>query len=258
MPRGTFKGRMARRRLNPLPYLPGELRSKALLHLLVIFAVVVAGTIVFAVVDGQSLADSFYFIVMVMTLIGAANPHSFAGELVGIVVAVVSVGVILSFMTQILGPAALAAYWEGRRVRKASRMKNHIVLCGFSDTARVLLGRLPKDQVLVVVKDKATFDALSEAGVAAIQGDYEIADVLRKAGVAESRAVIAASHEDSENAFVCLTSKGIARGVPVFATVSSQENLEKLREVKADHIISPALLSADAILKGLGTFASGA
>lgn len=247
---------MIRRRLGPMSYIPGELRSKTVTHLLAILVLVVVGTIIFALVDNQSLADSLYFIVMVMTLIGAANPHTFAGEFVGIIVAVLSVGVILSFMTQILGPAALSAYWEGHRLRKASRMKNHIVLCGYSDTARVLLNELPKDQVLIVVKDKATADALAERGAAAMQGDYETVEVLRKAGVAESRAVIAASAEDSENAFICLTSKKIARHVPVFATVSSQENLEKLREVKADHIISPALLSADAILRGLSAPAS--
>ncbi len=246
------------RRLRPLSYIPGELRSKTLSHLAAILAIVVVGTVVFAIVDHQSLENSLYFIIMVMTLIGAANPNTFAGELVGIVVAVLSVGVILSFMTQILGPAALTAYWEGHRARKASRMKNHIVLCGYSDTARVLLQNLPKDQVLVVVKDKATVDALAERGAAALQGDYETMEVLQRAGVTESRAVIAASPEDSENAFICLTSKKLARHVPVFATASSQENLEKLREVRADHIISPAMLSADAILKALGSAASGA
>lgn len=235
-----------------MPFIPGELRSKTLAHLAAILIVVAVGTLVFSFVDGQSLANSLYFIVMVLTLIGAANPLTLGGQIVGIVVAILSVGIVLSFMTQILGPAALTAYWESHRVRKASRMKNHIVLCGSSDTARVLLSNLPKDQVLVVVKDKATADALAERGAAAMQGDYETTEVLRKAGVAESRAVIAASSIDSENAFICLTSKQIARQVPVFATVSSQENLEKLREVRADHIISPALLSADAILKGLG------
>ncbi|HII40530.1 MAG TPA: hypothetical protein HA326_04855 [Thermoplasmata archaeon] len=249
---------MNRRRLSPMPYIPGELRSKTLSHLVAIVAIVVAGTLVFALVDGQSLGDSFYFIVMVMTLIGAANPHTFAGELVAILVAVLSVGVILSFMTQILGPAALTAYWGAHRARKASRMKNHIVLCGYSDTARVILRHLPKDQVLVVVKDRATADALTEQGSAAMVGDYETVEVLRRAGVSESRAVIAASPEDSENAFICLTSKKIAHDVPVYATVSSQENLEKLREVKADHIISPALLSAEAILKSLAAAPSSA
>jgi voltage-gated potassium channel len=195
---------------------------------------------------------------MVMTLIGAANPNTFAGEIVGIAVALLAVGVILSFMTQILGPAALAAYWEGHRVRKASRMKNHIVLCGYSDTARVLLNNLPKDQVLVVVKDKATLDGLTERGAVAVLGDYETMEARRKAGVAESRAVIAASELDSENAFICLTSKKIAQSVPVFATVSSQENLKKMREGKADHIISPALLSAAAILENLNPSKAGA
>ena len=242
---------MAPRRLRAPVWFPAELRSKTALHLAIILAVVVVGTVVFAAVDGQSLADSFYFVVMVMTLIGAANPHTFAGQLVGIAVAVVSVGVILSLMTQVLGPAALTAYWEGHRLRKVSRMKDHIVLCGSSDTARVLLRHLPKDQVIAVVKDREAYEALSEAGVTALEGDYETAEVLRKAGVAESRAVIAASKQDSENAIICRTAKKIAHQVPVFVTVSSQENVDKLKEVHADHIISPALLSADAILRDL-------
>ncbi len=243
------------RRLRPMGYIPGELRSKALIHLAAILAVVVAGTAIFSVVDNEGLADSFYFIVMVMTLIGAQNPHTVAGELVGVVVAVVSVGVILSFMTQILGPAALSAYWERLRAKKVSRMKDHVVLCGFSDTARALLDRIPRDRVLVVVKDKETSDRLAGQGLAVLHGDYESREVLRQAGVPESRAVIAASDEDSENAFICLTSKRLAPGVPVIATVKSQENQEKLRDAKADHIISPAMLSAQSILDALGPVA---
>ena len=85
---------MARRRLAPFPWIPAGLRSKTVRYLAVILGVAVVGTLLFAAVDGQSLADSFYFVVMVMTLIGAANPHTLAGELIGVAVAVVSVGVI--------------------------------------------------------------------------------------------------------------------------------------------------------------------
>ena len=241
------------REILPRAYLPRELRSKTLLHVAVILATVAVGTIAYALVDGASLGDSFYFVVMVMTLIGANNPRTFGGDLVGIAVAVVSVGVLLSFLTQVLGPAALAQDWERFKVRKAKRMKNHIVLCGYSDTARVLLERLPKDEVLVVVKDPALAESLSARGYPAIAGNYETAEALRRAGVEESRAVVAASPEDSENAFVALTAKIVAPGVPVFATVSSEENVDKLKAARADRIISPALLSAAAILESLGS-----
>ena len=228
-----------------------EFRSKTLRHLLLILGLLAGGTLLFSLVDGQSLADSLYFIVMVMTLIGANNPHTVAGELVGIVVAAISVVIVLSFLTQVLGPATVEAYRE-HRSRRVSRMENHVVVCGFSDTAQALVNRLPKEEILVVVKDRPTHDALSERGMAVLLGDYETLEVLRRAGVPTCRAVVAASPVDSENAFICLTVKRLARHVPVYATVSSQENVEKLEEVKADHIISPALLSADAILKGLG------
>ncbi len=237
----------------PKRYIPEELAPKTRLHVLAILLTLVVSTLLFAWAESYPLLDSLYFIVMVMTLIGANfTPVTVAGKAVAIVLAVVSIGVILSFMTQVLGPAALTEYWEKLKTRKVSRMKNHVVVCGSSDTAKMLLSRLPKDQVLVVVKDKSVSETFAAAGVTVLHGDYETMEVLSRAGVAESRAVIAASVEDSENAFVCLTSKRLAPSVPVIATVSSQENLQKLKDVHADHIISPAMLSADAILGSLG------
>ena len=135
-------------------------------------------------------------------------------------------------------------------------MKDHIVLCGSSATARALIARIPKD-CLVVVKDQGTADALVGSGVPAIAGDYETAETLQRAGVDVSRAVIAASIEDSENAFVCLTAKRLAPSVPVLALVSTEENAAKLEEVRADHIIAPALLGATEVLKALPPGVSG-
>ncbi len=237
------------RRLLPHRYIPEELGSKTRAHVFTILLTLAVATLLFAWVEDYPLLDSLYFIVMVMTLIGANfTPATVAGKAIAIVVAVVSVGVILSFMTQVLGPAALTEYWEKLKARKVSKMKNHVVVCGFSDTAKALLSRLPKDQVLVVVKDKIASEYLASMGVSFVQGDYETMEVLSHAGVAESRAVVAASVEDSENAFVCLTAKRLAPKVPVIATVSSRENLQKLQDVHADEIISPAILSADAVI----------
>lgn len=225
----------------PLQFGPisGELRNKTVFHLVVILVAVVLGTVAFSLVDSQSVVDSFHYIIMAMTLIDAKNPNTLGGELVGVAVAIVSVGVILSFLPQVLGPTALSACRESHRAGKVSRMQNHVIVRGFSDTALALLNSVPKVQVLVLVKDKPSFDALAERRLPAIQGDYETLKVRRRTGVPESRATIAASPEDSENASIYLTSKKLARPFRVFATVSSQENLEKLKEVKADHIISP-------------------
>jgi voltage-gated potassium channel len=217
-----------------------------------------AGTLAFSYVEGSSLRDSAYFMIMIMTLIGASfQPLTTGGMLVASVVAIMSVGILLSFTTQVLGPVALDVYWRGLRARMVSRMKQHVVVCGFSDTAKVLLHRLPKEEVLFVVKERESMEHLgTEHGVAVVMGDYTTSEALRKAGVARARAVVAVSDDDAENAFVCLTAKKIAPGVPVIVTVSSEENKEKLDEVGADHVISPALLTADSILGALRSPAS--
>lgn len=230
--------------------LPKELRSATLLHVLVILATLLLGSLAFSLAEGYPFGSSVYFMIMVMTLIGAGyQPLTAGGMAVAAVVAIVSVGIILSFMTQVLGPVALDVYWRGLRARKVSRMEQHVVVCGFSDTAKVLLHRLPKEGVLFAVKERESMEQLStEHGVAVVLGDYTTSEVLRKAGVERARAVVAVSDSDAENAFVCLTAKKLAPRVPVIATVSSEENKEKLDEVGADRILSPALLTADSIL----------
>ncbi len=230
---------------------PGELRSPTLLHLVAIVAVLVVFTALFSVVEGWPLVESVYFVVLLMTLAGASvNPLTPAGLVLASVLAIVSIVIIVSFLAQVLGPLTLSAY-EALRLRRLRRMQNHIVMCGYSDTAKVLAGRIPKGELLVVVKDRDASDHLAGRGITVVQGDYTTSEVLRRAGVAESRAVIAVSAVDSENAFVCLTVKKIAPRVPVIATVSSEENQEKLEEVGADTIVSPALLSATSILQSI-------
>ena len=230
-----------------------DLRSSTLLHLAVILATLLVGSLLFSIAEGYPLGSSVYFMIMIMTLIGASyQPLTAAGMVVAAAVAIVSVGIILSFMTQVLGPVALDVYWRGLRARKVSRMEKHVVVCGFSDTAKVLLNRLRKEEVLFVVNEREALERLTaEHGVAAVLGDYTTSEVLRKAGVDRARAVVAVSPDDAENAFVCLTAKKIAPGVPVIVTVSSEENKEKLEDVGADRIISPALLTADSILNAL-------
>lgn len=232
---------------------PKELRSTTIYHILVVVTTLVAASVLFSVLEGYPLGNSFYFIILLMTLIGANyTPHTLGGLVLASALAVFSVGIILSFLGQVLGPVAVNHYLVGLKTRRVSRMENHVVICGFSDIAKVLLHNLPKGEVLFVVKEGELVDYLASQGVAAVLGDYVSSEALGKAGVARSRAVIAISPVDAENAFVCLTAKKLAPQVPVIATASSEENMEKLDEVGADHIISPAVLSAKSILDALG------
>ncbi len=234
--------------------LPRELRSSiTLAHLAAVVAVAIGSTAAFSAIEGWPPDQSFYFVILLMTLVGAnVSPLTPAGLVLASVLAILSVGIIVSFIAQVLGPLSLRVYRTNLRSWRLSRMKNHVIMCGYSDTAKVLANRLPRADLLAIVKDQDTSDHLATQGIAVVVGDYTTADVLRRAGIAESRAVIAVSPMDAENAFVCLTAKRLAPRVPVIATVTSEENQEKLNDVGADRIISPALLSADSILRALG------
>src|SRR5207245_5339729 len=138
---------------------PRDLRRTTLFHLLAILGAVLIGAISFSWIEHYPLAESFFFVIMVMTLIGASyTPQTLAGLVLASALALLSVGIFLSFTAQVLGPITLEFYWKGLKARGVSRMEHHIVVCGFSDVAKVLLNRLPKDDVLFVVKDEDAMD----------------------------------------------------------------------------------------------------
>jgi voltage-gated potassium channel len=231
-------------------------RRKALkLHALLVILMLVTGSVVYARIENQPFINSAYTIVMITTLIGSnRDPETVAGKLFLMALALTSAGVFLSLVVQVFGPALAASLYKEWRMKKSVESDGHVILCGMTGTAKSLLARMkghPDREVVVLVKDEKEGIEASEEGFTVIAGDFTTKKVLEQAGVERAAYLIAASDEDAENAFACLSAKLMNPKVRVLVRVSVEENREKLEEVGADVIISPAVLAAEAILAGL-------
>src|SRR5699024_7094923 len=74
---------------------------------------------------------------------------------------------------------------------------------------------------------------------AVVTGDPSDNDVLRKAGIAKARMLIAAEDDDGSNAFVCLAAKDINPKLRVLVAASSRQAIRKLKLARADMVFAP-------------------
>ena len=133
-----------------------------------------------------------------------------------------------------------------------SMRKNHIILCGASQFAvSVYKSLLQKGRsVTVIIPENTPHHYPDSADI--ILGDASSRAILEQAGVVDARYVLAMRADDPDNAFIVLAVKEIqgcqARTV---AMVNNSENIEKVRGVKPDLVLSPQLLGAELLSRAL-------
>ncbi|MGL4268247.1 MAG: NAD-binding protein, partial [Plesiomonas sp.] len=82
-----------------------------------------------------------------------------------------------------------------------------------------------------------------------ISGDSNDSAVLKKAGIDSCRAILALSDNDADNAFVVLSAKDLSKDVKTVLAVSDSKNLNKIKKVQPDIILSPQLFGSEILAR---------
>ena len=227
-------------------------RRLGLLSVAVLIAIF-GGAAVFLSIDSDpahpvTYVDAVYNVVMIITAIGGDKPNTTAGKAFMCVLALISVGILVSVLAQIFRFISARSFHDiAMRIhdRKVQRMPDHIIICGTSFTLHELLRQLPhRDNFWIIVRSEEQALRLEHDGVHAHVEDFTREETLRHAGIDTARCIIACGEDDAESAFVCLSAKHLRKDIPVIVRLSRSENREKLKAAGADEIINPAELAA--------------
>ena len=216
--------------------------------LVVLFLV---GTLGCVLIEGWTPLDALYMTLITFTTVGYKEVHDLGtgGRVFTMFLMVSGVGVMLYILTM----AARSVVEEGvvrslvrslRMKTGLSRLRDHVILCGFGRVGRNVAETLAQEGVPFIVVDRSTaaIAAADAAGYLYVQGDATRDEVLLSAGLQRARALVASVGNVSENVLITLTARGLNPGLFIVARSTEEEEEDKLRRAGADRVVSPATI----------------
>jgi voltage-gated potassium channel len=150
---------------------------------------------------------------------------------------------------------------EGQRLG-ASGYRDHIVVCGWNQTARDLIDELRGDEYKskVVVLADADKNPAGE-GVYFVRGDSTDAEALERAGIREAKAALifpatATNDADMHSILTIMAIESLAPNVRTVAEVNNPRHVDHFRRARADEVLvtsrlASRLLARSALYPGL-------
>ena len=221
--------------------------------LAVLVAVHVVGAIGFwLIADGKAgVVDCIYMVFITVTSIGYGEivdlTNSPGGRLFNMGIAFVGISNLVYLTSKMAAFILEGRFDEVLRRRKMEeeieRMKGHYIVCGVGRVGTNVAHELvTTERQFVAVDDAAEAVAVfreRHPAVPALHGDSSDDEMLQRAGIARAAGVFAITGDDGKNLIITLAAKHLNANVRVVARCHEVRNIEKLKRVGADAIVSP-------------------
>jgi voltage-gated potassium channel len=222
--------------------------------LVAFFVLAVVGAAGYMLLEGASLDDAAYMSVITLTAVGYEEvfPLSRQGRsfTMGLLLGGISwMGVWFALITSFIVELDLTdALWRRRNMKAIEELTDHVIICGAGRTGSQVaeeLSSLGADYVIVERDEdriEVIRDALPDALV--LEGDATHDQVLLDAGLLRAHGLVTCLSADSDNLFVCLSTRDLSATVRIVARAYEEESMDKLYRAGADHVVSPNVSSA--------------
>jgi voltage-gated potassium channel len=213
---------------------------------LALLVLVLIGTVGYSIAEGTSVPYGFLWTIDTITTVGAIpEPHDTGGRVLKVVIELLGIGTLfygLVTAAEFFVSGELSGVLDERRIQKTiNSYTDHFIICGFGRVGRQVARDLRASGVRYVVVDPnpENRELAREQGVPYVELEAADDEVLKAAGIAQARAVIACVDSDAENIFITLTARELRADILIVARASVEESERKLVRAGADRVISP-------------------
>lgn len=210
---------------------------------------IVVGTVGYAWIEGWNWADSFYMTIITITAVGyhEVHPLSETGRIFTVFILVgglTALGAWFALITASLVRMDLRNTYRRRRtMRKAARMKDHVIICGGGNMGQQIMRELDGagKPCVVVESDPDAIGSLREISPDAviISEDATRDRVLDEAGIERAGGLVACLSADTDNLFVCLSARALNSDLDIVARAEGRSTTAKMYRAGANHVVSP-------------------
>ena len=217
---------------------------------LLLFVLLVVGTIGYVLIEGWSLMDGLYMTFITLTTIGfrEVDTLSNGGRLFTITIGLIGIGSVAFIATRSVQYLVNTQYLRERRMkRRIDDLKDHYVLVGYGRVAQRIANDLSRAGRPFVVIDRSgeAVEALEAKHLLYVRGDAEEEETIVEAGIGDARGMILTLPEDSANVFVTLMARELNPDLFILARTNNLRNQRKLLHAGANKVLSPDEIGAD-------------
>jgi voltage-gated potassium channel len=213
---------------------------------LVVTALILAGTLGFAWIEGWGLFDALYMSVITLTTVGfeEVHPLSSGGRVFVMLFLVVGLGVFM-YGVVALGEWIVQAQlgsWLGKNKMLSTilKMKDHFIVCGFGRFGRSVCEELSGRGLPFVVLelDGDNVELCRDKGWPYLIGDATEDKALYEAGIERARGIACTLPSDAANLYVVMSARLLQKDLQILSRATTEKDANKLRRAGADRVIS--------------------
>ena len=127
-----------------------------------------------------------------------------------------------------------------RMQRRIDELDNHVIVCGYGQVGRAIVGEMDRAGREVVVVDRQDLDTEEiPPGVGLVTGEATDDDVLLAAGLARAETFVAALDSDADNLYVSLAARSERPDLFIVARANSSGVVTKLLRIGVNRVVNP-------------------
>lgn len=213
--------------------------------------VIVVGISGYMLINGWSLLDSFYMVIITISTVGygEVHPQGTAGRLFSSGLIVVGVATMLygfGVFAETLADNSFGRYRRDRQLqRDLNQLRDHFIICGYGRIGTQIVEEFEDHKVPYVVIDQ-TDEALGRIraeGKLHIEGDASKEDILMQAGIERARGLISAVDSDERAVYIVLAARAFNPKLYIVARAGRPDSIRRLELAGATRTISPYVMA---------------
>ncbi|HKW70648.1 MAG TPA: NAD-binding protein [Candidatus Dormibacteraeota bacterium] len=220
----------------------------AAILLVIVIGVGVTG---YMLINGWSLLDSFYMVIITISTVGytEVHPQGNVGRLFTSGLIVVGVATMLygfGVFAETLADNSFGRYRRERQLqRDLDHLRDHFIICGYGRIGTQIVAEFEDHKVPYVVIDQ-TEEALERVraeGRLHIEGDASKEEILKQAGIERAKGLISAVDSDERAVYIVLAARALNPNLYIVARAGRPDSIRRLELAGATRTISPYVMA---------------
>ena len=204
---------------------------------------------------GYKPVESIWMTVITLSSVGYSERPSMGMNEQLFTCAVIVIGMVTvattcgSFVQMLVEGELEKSIGNRKNTREISKLKDHVVICGFGRLGQILADDLRHTDTpfVIIDRDEHRVEMIRQSDYLFIEGDTTDETTLMEAGIKNAKTLVTVLPSDACNVFVTLTGRNLNPRLRIVSRAENRSSVRKLYQAGVDRVVLPTMIGAQQI-----------